>query len=101
MHHKLVCVVCLALSAATLSGQESISKITVLPSEPIAPGSCTTSTAGYLEIKGRTKMTKVEIGKFVDSSLREGYILTIYPETKRGIFVDKECIAASKASSHP
>jgi hypothetical protein len=45
-------------------------------------------------------MTKAEIGKFVDSSLRNGYVLTIYPETKRGIFVDMECLA-TKAPSHP
>jgi hypothetical protein len=89
----LILSVCFVLGSVAASGQElakpTISKITVLPSEPIiASGSCTASTAGYLEIKGRTKMTKAEIGKFVDSSLRDGYVITIYPETKRGIFVD-------------
>jgi hypothetical protein len=106
MRFKLLCIACVALIAATLSGQEAtkpaISKITVLPPEPIsASGSCTASTAGYLEIKGRTKMTKAEMGKFVDSSLRDGYVITIYPETKRGIFVDMECAAIPKAPSHP
>ena len=98
---------CLLLSAlAPLNSQEvnrpQISNITVLPSESVVPtGSCTSSTAGYLEKDGKTELTKVEIGKFVDSSLRDGYVLTIYPKTKRGIFVNMECIAAPKVPSHP
>ena len=98
LRRGIILSVCFVVGSGPVSGQESskppISKITVLPSEPItSSGSCTASTAGYLEIKGRTKITKAEIGKFVDSSLRDGYVITIYPETKRGIFVDMECIA--------
>jgi hypothetical protein len=44
-----------------------------------------------LEKSGRTKMTEAEIAKFVATSLRDGYVLTIYPESKRGIFVNMQC----------
>ncbi len=86
-------------STSSLNSQESnkppIAKITVLPSEPVKPtGNCKASISGYLEMEGRTKMTKAEIGNWVDSSLRDGYVVTIYPETKRGIFVNMECTNA-------
>ncbi len=81
-----------------------ISNIAVLPSEPIMPsGDCTTSRYGYLENHGKTKLTELteaEIGKFVDSSLHSGYIITIYPETKRGVFVGMECTNSS-INAHP
>src|SRR5580704_9001126 len=98
MRMTLILVICSLLSVATLLGQDTnkprIGNITVLPSDPIpTTGNCTTSRAGYLEKGGRTNMTKAEIGEFVDSSLRDGYILTIYPQTKSGIFVNMECIA--------
>jgi hypothetical protein len=99
MRVKLICVVCLLLSAIIpLNSQElnqpRISNVTVLPSEPVHPsGNCTMSRSGYLEKNGKTKIKKAEIGNFVDSSLRDGYIVTIYPESTRGIFVNMECIA--------
>ncbi len=50
-------------------------------------------------------MTQYEFGKFVNTSLHDGYVLTIYPETNRGIFVNMECVATkpttSEAPSHP
>jgi hypothetical protein len=106
----LVLAASLLLNVVPLNSQESnrpqISSIAVLPSDPVvASGNCTASTAGYLEINRRTKMTKAELGKFVDSSLRDGFVLTIYPETRRGIFVNMECFAThpktSEAPSHP
>ena len=45
-------------------------------------------------------MTQAEVGKFVNSGLHEGYVLTIYPESKRGIFVNLEC-TNSTASATP
>jgi|ERR1017187_2196810 hypothetical protein len=84
-----------ALLAFSLLGQQpnkpTISKITAVPSEPIPKGTCTSSTAGYLEKAGRTNLTDAEIGKSVFGALRQGYIVTIYPPTKRGIFVNFEC----------
>ena len=95
------------LSAISLNSQESgkpsIAQITVLPSEPVKPtGNCKADLSGYLEMDGRTKMTKAEIGNWVDSSLRDGYVVTIYPETKRGIFVNMDCTnSMSLPTSHP
>jgi|SRR5271165_1999372 len=88
-------VVSLVLIAGSLSGQESkptISKITVLPSEPVvSSGTCKSSTAGYVEIKGRRILTDTEIGNTVAAYLKDGYIVTAYPVAKRGTFVDLEC----------
>jgi hypothetical protein len=87
-------IACLALIAGGLWGQDkpTISKITVLPSEPVvASGNCKSSTAGYVEIKGRRILTEAEIGKAVAEYLKDGYIVTIYPATMHGTFVDLEC----------
>jgi hypothetical protein len=91
-------------SVAVPFGQQTdkprISNITVLPSEPVQPsGNCKASSSGYLEKNGRTKMTKAELGNFVDSSLRDGYAVTIYPETKRGVFVNLECTNATVSAT--
>jgi hypothetical protein len=101
MRIKLACGAFFVLSTVVMLGQElerpRISKITMLPSEPVhVSGNCMASRSGYLEINGRTKLTQAEIGKFVDSSLKDGYVLTVYPETKRGIFVNMECVAEKK-----
>jgi len=99
----IILVVLLFASFSPLNSQETskpqISKVTMLPSEPVIPsGDCKASTGGYLEMKdGRTKLNKTELGNFLDASLRAGYIVTIYPQTKRGIFVNMECINALKA----
>jgi hypothetical protein len=71
--------------------------ITGAPSEPIATGSCTSTTFGYLELNGKsTDFTDAEFGQMIMSALRQGYVLTIYPPTKRGIFVNQECHPALK-----
>lgn len=70
--------------------------IVVSPPEPIAQGSCTTSTFGYLDLNGKTEFTDVELGKMIMPALRQGYVLTIYPPTKRGIFVNQECHNTTK-----
>jgi hypothetical protein len=67
------------------------------PSEPIPPGTCTSSTFGYLELGGRRAgFTDEDLGKAIQSALRQGYVLTIYPPTKSGIFLNQECHGASK-----
>jgi hypothetical protein len=44
------------------------------------------------------KITKVEMAQFVTSNLRDGYVLTIYPESKSGIFVDMECPVSNNST---
>lgn len=106
----VLAILMITAAVATSSSQEptkpAITSITALPSDPIlTTGSCTASRSGYLQEKGRTKLTKAEIGEFVRDSLSDGYVVTIYPETKSGIFVDMECVArnpiAAEAPSHP
>lgn len=84
------------LLAGTLFAQQpskpQISGITILPSDPVVPtGDCKSSTAGYLEQSRQRTMTDQELGAFVSKSLHEGYIITVYPATKSGIFVAMQC----------
>jgi hypothetical protein len=65
----------------------SIASIKIESSEPIPPGTCTVSTAGYWGKNGRTVPTSKELGEFVTEFLGKGYTITIYPRSKRGIFV--------------
>ncbi len=86
------------LLALAMFGQEfqkpKIASIKGVPSEPISPGRCTFSTSGYLEQHGKINdFTEAEFGRMILPALREGYVLTIYPPTKRGIFVNAECPA--------
>ena len=71
--------------------------------DPLAKPVCGSSTSGYVEKDGRTKLTEAELGRFIRSSLRDGYTLTLYPESKNGIFADMRCPSAKKAISpqHP
>jgi hypothetical protein len=87
-----------ALLVLALFGQEPskpvIAGVKVLPSEPIPSGSCTSSTAGYIEKNGRTDFTDAEFGQMILSALKGGYVLTLYPRTKSGIFIFQECATA-------
>jgi hypothetical protein len=87
----------LVLFSPSLNSQEQnkpkISGITIMPSESVMPnGDCKSSTAGYLE-KSRPPrtMSDEEMGNFISKSLHDGYIVSIYPLTKTGIFVTMEC----------
>jgi|HubBroStandDraft_1064217.scaffolds.fasta_scaffold60236_3 hypothetical protein len=82
-----------AISLGQQQDKPRIANITVLPSEPIVPsGTCKSSTAGYLDDSRPPKMMSDEdLGKFVSKSLRDGYIVSIYPSTKTGIFVTMQC----------
>jgi hypothetical protein len=88
------------IAVAPLLGQETvkprISNVTAVPADAVPSGSCTASRSGYLETIGKEKMTEAKLANFVSSSLRDGYVLTIYPETKNGIFVNMECTAIQK-----
>jgi hypothetical protein len=103
MRRNLIWVASLMLSAVTLLGQEStrpqISNITALPADAVPSGNCTASRSGYLETTGKEKMTEAKLAKFVSSSLRDGYVLTMYPETKNGIFVNMQCTAIQKPTA--
>jgi len=105
--HKLLIVSLIAFAAfqsqaafAQELTKPQIGKIVALPAdEPLQAATCTASWSGYLEINGRIELTEAEIGKFVASSLRDGYVLTIYPESKNGVFVDMTCPATPKPTN--
>lgn len=81
-----------AIAFAQQPSKPQISGITVLPSDPVVPtGNCTSSSAGYLEKSRQGNMTDQQLGEFVSKSLHDGYIVTIYPTTKSGIFVTVQC----------
>jgi hypothetical protein len=102
---SLILIPCLMFAAIAVSGQElekpRIVKIITVPSEPVLPGNCDSSIAGYLEIKGRTTLTEAEIGHYIAMTQKDGYVLTIYPPTKEGIFVNVECPIGSKKTTTP
>jgi hypothetical protein len=105
MRINMLCVFSLlAFSAFALFAQEpakpKISEITVLPSELIQrSGNCKSSTAGYLEKSRQASMSDKDIGGFVSKSLHDGYIVTVYPATKNGIFVNMECTNATTSAT--
>jgi hypothetical protein len=71
--------------------------ITGVPGEPIAAGDCTDSTFGYLTVDGkRQDFTEADFGKTILPALRQGYVITLYPPTKRGIFINEECHSSRK-----
>jgi hypothetical protein len=85
------------------ASKPQIGKIVGIPSDFGPSGNCTSSTQGYLTIpkNGRTKLTDAEIGKAIRSDIQNGYVVTTYPETANGIFVDMECLAAHKPTGAP
>lgn len=98
---KVPLAVIFLLSAAASFGQEGKPSMRLMPipsEQPLANGDCKASYSGYLEIKGDTKPTETEIGNFIESNLRSGYVLTIYPRSKSGIFVNMEC---NSPTGHP
>src|ERR1039458_3754174 len=91
----LVC----GLTTFLLAQQPSNPKVRIegSPSEPIANGTCTSSTFGYMELNGNSAgFSDAEFGKAIRAALRQGYVLTIYPPTKRGTFINQDCHGATK-----
>lgn len=79
-----------------------LTSITGIPGEPIAAGTCTTSTSGYLELGGETSgFNDAEFGKAILSALHQGYVITMYPPTKNGIFLNQECHGGAKGTKAP
>jgi len=99
---RLIISLCVCLAASLLVGQEPlhprITDMKVVPSEPIPPGTCTSSRAGYLDSEKThsTVLDDTEIGKYINSNLKQGYTITIYPRTKNGIFVYLDCNRGDK-----
>lgn len=92
----LLCATFVAIAIAQQVSKPQISDITGVPADAMPSGNCTASRAGYFETTGKNKMTEAKLAKFVSSSLHDGYVLTIYPETRNGIFVDMKCTAEKK-----
>ena len=68
---------------------------------PLAKGDCTSSPSGYLEWAkdGRIDLTDAELGNWVSEKLSHGYVVTLYPKTKYGIFADCDCPSSDKVSA--
>ena len=79
------------LSSKVPKETPSIKAVAVLPPEEISGGPCEASTSGYLGVGDRTELTEAEIGQYITTALRGGFVLTIYPPTKRGVFVNASC----------
>jgi hypothetical protein len=91
------------VALAQQASKPQIGKLTGIPSDFAASGNCTSSTQGYLTMpkSGKTKLTDAEIMKFIRSNLQNGYVITIYPETANGVFVDMECPAKQPSTATP
>lgn len=93
----VVTALTLIMGVATLARRQKTSKPTLseiegVPSGQIVPsGTCNASTQGYLEISHRTNLSSTQIGQLISKFLKKGYVVTIYPPRKRGIFVRMEC----------
>lgn len=98
---QLLKLFALALAFSFVSAQEiskpQISNIAGVPSDRSFTGTCTASTQGYVDIP------EAKMGKWLYSKLQEGYVITIYPKTHDGIFVDMECRVTKRtnAPAHP
>jgi hypothetical protein len=82
--------------AVVLSAQNKleIKRITVAvgPSDPpLNSASCKESSYGDLHNGQRTNLTPAEVGEYVLRTIKEGNIITVYPESKNGIFVYARC----------
>ena len=96
LHLLFVVLLGASVLFAEQAGKPKISNLTIVPSEPVPPtGDCKSSTAGYLNKNGKTTLKNSEIGKFISEKLHDGYVLTMYPKTKNGIFVSAECTNVS------
>ena len=95
IHRAALCGFSAILILAALAQEPTRPKISItgIPPEPIQAGNCTYSTSGYLELaNGKTvDFTDAEFGRMILPALHEGYVITLYPVTKRGIFVNSEC----------
>jgi hypothetical protein len=61
------------------------------PEPPLHSVKCQGPTYGYLHLGERTKLTPAEIGDYVLSAAADGKLVTLYPESKSGIFAREAC----------
>lgn len=96
----LVCCLAVMLFAQQSDSPNLVSVVPKVPADAIAAakaGVCISTVSGYLELNGKTSsFTDEEFGKMIQPALRQGYVLTIYPPTKRGIWTYQECVPATK-----
>jgi hypothetical protein len=82
----------LTLVAGIIFAQQyRIESITVQGEPPLRSATCKAGSYGYLHVGERTKLTPIEIGQYVAAKIADGAILTVYPESKSGVFVHVEC----------
>ena len=79
----------------------SITSIKAMPGEPIPKGTCTYSTSGYLEKDGKREFKDADLGKLIAPALRQGYVITLYPPTKHGIYAYQECPSSGNSTAIP
>jgi hypothetical protein len=83
---------CLVIAIALAVCAKDKPRITIGPSEaPLSPPTCKESSYGYLHMGERTKIAPVEVGDYVQGELDDGKIVTVYPESKSGVFVYSKC----------
>lgn len=87
---------------ATLAMMAQSIHVRELPPEMIPPGSCTESHSGYLGIEEPSKnsfdLTKQEIGNYVLARMKQGYSLSLYPQSNGRIFSIATCEASASQS---
>jgi hypothetical protein len=76
--------------AVAMQSPVGVRRVSAMPKDLPAKRACTFSTLGYLESEGRTKLTDEEVGRYVATALRDGYVVTLYPTTERGLFVNAD-----------
>jgi len=72
--------------------QTTLGSLTVGPGKPpLHPKTCKGSSFGYVNVRGRFKLTPQELGEYIAAKTSDGEIVTAYPETADGFFVTEKC----------
>jgi hypothetical protein len=95
MKRLLIMAILTGAIVAQPSGPHAES-ITALPAAALVVGTCRSASSGYLEVNGRTELSDVEMGQYVNAALRAGEVLTLYQTTTRGVFANSECPGAKR-----
>jgi hypothetical protein len=83
---------------ATNKGQRPEINVRALPPDPVISDKCTFPISGDLVSlrDGRRTLTETEIGKYVLDKLRNGYTVSLYPQSY-GIWAEESCYKPIKA----
>jgi hypothetical protein len=86
------------LTAITASSQETSKpaiSIKLLPPAPVPAGTCKEDEYGYLDTsKGSNQwvpFTSVELGSYVADRVKQGFIVTVYPQPNGRLWVAATC----------